>query len=281
MTSKKNKMNELVVTYNNVEDVLKFKSFHIFSKYVRIFDLYFVATESCPDDKVLHAASVFYQYLDNDDDGVPDNELVYSKLCEGKATMVMFCDERELEKHSSFFDKTEKNGFLIQDLQANETRPGSTYPEYFDASLEECFHLVTAGYNKAYPEVFGLKRGTQIANAMDKARGGYFAKIPKKYPKDAWYTYYDKTCDYCECMICEYMYWGMTSILGAQEFRAKEIEDEWKCPTRESVKTVDPLIYELLINPRYVFPTVCPKKLDKILKFDSSTMSKECSSNLN
>ena len=51
MTSKKNKMNELVVTYNNVEDVLKFKPFH----------------------------------------------------------------------------KTEKNGFLIQDLQANETRPGSTY----------------------------------------------------------------------------------------------------------------------------------------------------------
>ena len=256
--------NKLFVEYNDVEKELKYKGFHIFSKYVRVFDLFFVATKSCSDETVLHAASILYQYLDNDDDGFPDNELVYKKLVELKATMVLFHDERESEKNSSFFTKAKKNGFLIQDLEADEICPGSTYPEYFDVSLEECFHLVTTGYNEVYPKVFGNQHGTEIANAMDKARGGYFPKIPKKYPDESWFSYYDKTCDYCGCMIVEYIYWALTSILGAQEFRAHLIEDEWRCPTKESVEVTDPLVYGLLTNPKYKFATVCPQKLDKI-----------------
>lgn len=281
MSSKKNThANKLTVTYANVGDVLHFKPFSIFLKYVQVFDLYFIATESCPDDKVLHGASILYQYIDNDDDGIPDNKLVYDKLVELKATMVMFCSEKELEKNSKVFDKAEDEGFLLQDLEADETCPGSTWPEFFDASLEECFHLVTAGYNETYPKVFGLKHGTSVANAMDKARGGYFEKIPRKYPEDAWFTYYDKTCGYCDCMMVEYMYWGLTTILGAQAFRADKIADEWRCPTKESFKTTDKLLYELLTDPQYKFATVCPEKLDKIPKFkpepSHNKVEKEC-----
>ena len=274
MSSKKNAYaNKLTVAYDNVGEVLHFKPFKIFSKYVRVFDLYFVATESCPDDRVLHGASILYQYIDNDDDGIPDNKLVYDKLVELKATMTMFCNDRELERNCKVFDKADDAGFLLQDLQADETCPGSTYPEFFDASLEECFHLVTAGYNEVYPKVFGLKHGTAVANAMDKARGGYFKKIPQKYPEDAWFTYYDKTCEYCDCMIVEYIYWGLTSILGAQEFRADEIDHEWKCPTKESFKTTDPLLYGLLTDPQYKFATICPEKLDKVPKFEHPEQS--------
>ena len=39
---------------------------------------------------------------------------------------------------------------------------------------------------------------------------------PKKYPKEAWYTYYDITCDY-KCMAIEYLYWGVATYLGFLE----------------------------------------------------------------
>ena len=77
----------------------------------------------------------------------------------------------------------------------------------FDAAYEEVLHLIThAGYAFAYPEVFGERPGTKLGDAMDKARGGRFLAIPNKYPKKAWYTYYDDTRDY-GCQATEYNYW--------------------------------------------------------------------------
>ena len=61
-----------------------------------------MATKSSPDEKLLHAAYVIYQYIDNDEDGTPDNELVYSKLVEKKATMIMFKNQKEVESSGDF-----------------------------------------------------------------------------------------------------------------------------------------------------------------------------------
>ena len=75
--------------------------------------------------------------------------------------------------------------------------PGWTRRGRFDATLEEVLHLIThAGYAHVYPEVFGEKPGTQIAKAMDQARGGHFRRVPRSYPAGAWYTYDDRSCDY-------------------------------------------------------------------------------------
>ncbi len=94
---------------------------------------------------------------------------------------------------------------------------------------------------------------------MDIARGGYFEKVPDEYPEDAWFTYYDKTCDY-NCQITEYTYWALTSILGAQDYpgRLDEIQHEWKLNTLEKVSTVDYTVYSILTNPLYKLPTVLP-----------------------
>jgi hypothetical protein len=77
------------------------------------------------------------------------------------------------------------------------------------------------------------------------------------YPNNAWYTYDDQTCDY-QCMATEYFYWGMTSILGAQENRLNEISQEWDLNTRSLVENTDTAIYSLLTNPVYNFPTILP-----------------------
>jgi len=61
-------------------------------------------------------------------------------------------------------------------------------------------------------------------------------------------------------MITEYIYWALTSILGAQDFprRSEEIGHEWKLNTREKVQETDPLVFELLTDPTYKFPTLLP-----------------------
>ena len=94
---------------------------------------------------------------------------------------------------------------------------------------------------------------------MDEARGGYFKNVPNPYPSSAWYTYDDKTCNY-SCQITEYTYWALTSILGAQEYpgRLEEIQHEWRFNTKEKVKNGDQLVYSLLTDPEFKFPTNLP-----------------------
>ncbi|MGI9444401.1 MAG: hypothetical protein ACR2N1_18155, partial [Rubripirellula sp.] len=60
--------------------------------------------------------------------------------------------------------------------------------------------------------------------------------------------------------ITEYIYWGITSLLGAQDFpnRLEEISEEWRWNTPAKVKSGDPDLYALLSDPKYSFPTRLP-----------------------
>lgn len=225
-----------------------------FTKKVDVFGISIFAVPEVQDTKLLHAANLMAQYLDNDEDGTPDNPLVVEKMVENKAFMVMWKKEKDLNINPP-------NGWTGQDLGNDETQPNfvsNGRTGRFDAALEEVLHIIThAGYAKAYPNVFGENSGTQLCHAMDIARGGQFTSIPTSYPSDAWYTYDDSTCDY-SCMATEYIYWAMTSILGAQENRLDEIRQEWKLNTLEKVQSQDPAVYQLLTDPQYGFPTVLP-----------------------
>lgn len=225
-----------------------------YNRKVVVFDIPIYAAPKVEDSKLLHAANVMAQYLDNDEDGVVDNQLVVDKLIEKKAYLFMW--KSKLDRISS-----PPSNWEGQDLGNAETIPGFVSggkTGRFDASLEEVLHLIThVGYANVYPEVFGESAGTSISDAMDIARGGSYDKIPDSYPSEAWYTYTDKTCKY-DCQVTEYHYWALTSILGAQENRLSEIEQEWKLNTKEKVETTDPAVYALLTNPEYKFPTVLP-----------------------
>jgi len=238
---------------------------NIFTKQVEVFGLHVYATATTPDDKVLHAANVLAEYLDNDEDGIPDNEEVVDALASENSSIVMRKGEWE-------YDMTEWTRLVDLHLP-----PGQHYLLWgdetilnavneqgivvkFDVSWEEILHLITDwGYGVVYPSVFGRESGTELAKAMDKARGGHFEEVPKQYPDDAWYTYYDRTCDY-DCQNSAYIYWALTSILGAQDFpgRSEQIKDEWRLNTKEKVQAQDPAIYALLTEPQYKFPTVLP-----------------------
>ena len=52
---------------------------HGFSKSATVFGIKILATKTTGDSKILHAAKVMAQYLDNDEDGKVDNHKVVDK----------------------------------------------------------------------------------------------------------------------------------------------------------------------------------------------------------
>ncbi len=224
-----------------------------FNRKVVVFGIDIYAVASVNDSKLLHAANLLAQYLDNDENGEVDDQNVLDAMLASQAFMVMWATESDL-------DIDPPSGRVGQDLGNDETRPQwhASRSGEFDAALEEVWHIVShAGYSQAYPEVFGESPGTALADAMDQARGGRFTEIPNPYPAGAWYTYDDETCDY-SCMATEYFYWAVTSILGAQANRLEEIEHEWRLNTTDKVREGDPVIYQLLTDDQYILPAVLP-----------------------
>ena len=188
-----------------------------FSKYVDVMGVGVYATSNSSSSKVLHCARTLAQYIDNDEDGEPDNPLVHARMVQDGAAMVMWRNFNDAENSDFWDDIDDSVADSLQDLMASETIPNWQDVQQFDAALEECFHLVNfVGYSRVYPEVFGEQPGSDVADAMTtNIANGYF-------------HYGDPTCDF-RCKVIEYTYWSMTSMLGAQEapWRRAEIADEW------------------------------------------------------
>jgi len=227
-------------------------------KQIDVFGIPVIATDGVSDSKMMHAASVLAEYLDNDQDGKADDPKVIDAIHGHNGFLYMTVDESEegTEFPNDDFDDSQDFG---QNLFAEETRPeGSSAEGGFDATLEEALHLIThVGYANAYPNKYGEDPGSDLTKAMDKARGGQFFDIPSRYPAGAWYTYDDDSCNY-NCMVTEYFYWSLTSLLGAQSYigREGEIMHEWRLSSARKVELTDGEIYNLLATlPIKTIPT--------------------------
>ncbi|CAM2066880.1 hypothetical protein SCOR_15980 [Sulfidibacter corallicola] len=235
-------------------------AFDTFDKYVSVFGVHIFAVAGVPDAKALHAAHVMAEYLDNDEDGTIDDPAVLESMLARNAGLVMFA-HRDDPAMDTFFDRVDSlDGWHLQDLQGDETLPNGAASGRFDATLEEVLHLInSAGHAEVYPEAFGISTESELAAAMDLARGGHFQQVPSSYPAGAWYTYDDVTCEY-DCQLIEYLYWALTSLLGAQDFpgRLEEIQHEWRLNTADRLRAGDPAIYALLTDGRFVIPTILP-----------------------
>ena len=229
----------------------------VFVKGVDVFGVKVWATERMSDAQLHHVATVMAEYLDNDEDGRPDDPKLVDTLIKRQAVMMVLFDENEAEQFDPEMLPNPDAGQVVLDV---DIRPGRSAQGEFDATLEEVLHLISfAGLAYTYPDVFGEHPGTAVAEAMDIARGAYFTDVPRQYPDGAWYTYDDETCEY-NCMVSEYFYWALTSILGGQDFngRLDEIGHEWPLNTRSKVQSGDPTIYALLTDSTHQLPTVLP-----------------------
>jgi hypothetical protein len=131
----------------------------------------------------------------------------------------------------------------------------------WDTNLEEVWHVVTRGWSGTYPEAFSAEKPSLLTDAMDVARGGFFEKVPSRYPPEAWYKYYDESCEY-ECQASEYIYWALMANIGALDpeltGKCADSADEWNICTADDLGYKDILISELLNNMGFKLPTRIP-----------------------
>lgn len=231
----------------------------IFTRFIDVFGIKVYATDDADTDKFVHVAHILAEYLDNNENGIVDNQEVVTAMRKKQAAMIVF-DNPNSADYENFFEN-----FNIPDAAANLLVVGEVHTDQidtnsaayedgisnrFDATLEEVFHLIThEGYNTIYKKIFGENSKSTLGKAMDAAiANGY-------YNPDANSTQleYNTKCT-------EYFYWVMTSMLGAQDYesRAEAISNEWSLNTRDQVQEQDPVMFELLSNPIYGLPERLP-----------------------
>ena len=231
-----------------------------FTKYVDVLGCFSIYAESTiSDDKVLHAAAIAAELLDNNEDGIVDDLLIRSQLILDNALMPIFSYEGS-SAENIFFNNYNGDGVSAV-LYKNEIDPSQPGHWGSDASVEEILHTINhVGHTNVYPALFSLQpNSSQLSNAMDIARGGQFLSMPNPYPSSAWYHYDDFTCDY-ECMAIEYIYWAIVSNMGILDDSqtASGIADEWELYSPYLLQVTDSLIFSLISNPQNLIPQSAP-----------------------
>ena len=101
------------------------------------------------DEKIIHAAKIMAQYLDNNEDGKVDNQAVVDKLTSVNATLIMF--ETELEAETSNY-KIPDHGH-IQGLWDDETIPSFNKNFNLTCKFSNSFPVLTKFIQKYLEKV--------------------------------------------------------------------------------------------------------------------------------
>jgi len=213
----------------------------------KTFGVIICSSKKISDEYHKHAEKVMRSLLDYDKNGQPDNKKVLRSLVKNYATFMVLSSESDLD----FYEDQQGDFSSFTVVFADEMVLNKS--NRFDATIEEALHLVTAeGYSKAYPKFFGEFKGSKISFFLDKARGGHFWKVPMQYPEDAYFTYFDHTCDY-RCQITEFLYWTITTLRGQQSSfdRGREIEEEWRPETKKKLLNRAPDLVEFISKKEF------------------------------
>ena len=230
-----------------------------FTKYVNVYGFEVFGENGVSDAQVLHAAAVSAELLDNDEDGVVDDQPLHTQLTGSGALMPIFNDEGS-PMENTFFDNYSGLGVSAV-LYATEIDPTQTGIWGYDASVEEILHTINhVGHSEIHPAIFGFDpNSSEMTAAMDVARGGHWLSIPNPYPAQAWYHYDDQTCDY-GCMAIEYIYWCIVSNMGIlnDPLTCSGIANEWEPCSPTMFQNTDVAMYNLITNPMYKIPQNAP-----------------------
>jgi len=234
-------------------------------------------------NKLQHVASVLAELIDNDNDGCPDDPNVLAKLLEPCSNPIcsQIAPNQDLKKAISLPYRMDDPYDANSVINAGYITPvgvgeDETHPicsglnmtgNCRDSALEEVLHLVTEqGHALAHKKVFGnkWKPKSKLTKAMDKARGKRMKKTPdsvSKYPKKAWFTFADASCDY-SCNADEYVFWGYVAYTGAGNGLADvpKFNEEFKLLKKKDFMKKDKRLKKLFDKSKsgkssYRFPT--------------------------
>ena len=231
-----------------------------FTKFINVLDCFSIYAENTiSDEKVLHAAAVAAELLDNNEDGFVDDSLIKAQLLNEQALIPIFFQDGNSAMNT--FENNYNGNGVSAVLFNNEIDPTQTGYWGADATVEEIIHTINhIGHTNVYPSAFSMfPNSSLMSTAMDIARGGQMISPPWIYPSSAWYHYDDYTCDY-ECMMIEYMYWAIVSYMGILDDpqTVAGIANEWEAYNALLLQSMDVLMYALITDPSYKLPLLAP-----------------------
>jgi hypothetical protein len=222
-------------------------AFASFTKYVNVYGIKLYGEPGITDVKILHGAAILAELLDNNEDGIVDDQLLLTTLLSRDALMpfIMSFSSPALTAFNNNYTGTG----LVDILVDNEIHPeGSSQAGGFDATLEEMMHLIhSAGHAYTYPTIFdNTNANSQLRQAMAIASTG------------GWYIYGSGNPIGINAQ--EYIYWGLSTKMGAQNYtgRCIEIANEWTLCTAVQFQIGDTVLYNLLNNSLYKMPVNMP-----------------------
>ena len=238
----------------------------VLDKFIDVFGMFVVASPNAPLAYVEHTANVLAEYIDNDADGIPDDQTVLDVLVNGNFVVPVWTEsDRESFWENARGTYCEDNTGMAASMYYDHDQwalGGIEAAGTWDTNLEEVWHILSVGWYATYPEFFGDEPGaSRLTEAMDTARGGQFLTIPSTYPAGSWYRYYDDTCDY-GCQMHEYFYWILMANIDALDpsitDKCEQSQHEWHICNKAELEQVDVLAFDLFNNHGFSLPTNIP-----------------------
>ena len=258
-----------------------------FDTYINVYGVTIAAMPKTPVPEIIHAAKIYAQLIDNDEDFIPDDQKIFEfhqKDPEGRNYLIVLVDTKALDNAWIAFKPGQRFWVPAQALRPGHSGVGHSRDGEMDIAVEELFHKYGKAFQSVYPKDFGLpdeeagdKWSSTLSNAMDRARGIDRSVTPVNgkwvYPEHAWYTYNATSCGW-GCQLDEYLWhiWatniGYNEILTRQPDGPKDqarprgwcenLNQEWKPCTKEELKEMDLAAYQLINNKDYRIPTSIP-----------------------
>jgi len=258
-----------------------------FDTYINVFGVTIAAMPQTPVPEIIHAAKVFAQLMDNDEDFIPDDQKVFEyhqKDPEGRNVLIVLVDTKALDNAWIAFEPGQPFWVPAQALRPGHSGVGHSRDGESDIAVEELFHKYGKALQSVYAEDFGLPDeeagdtwSSTLSDAMDRARGIDRTVKPVDgrwvYPEGAWYTYDATSCGW-GCQVDEYLWHIWATNIGYYELLTRHadapreeakprgwcenLHREWKPCTRQELEEVDSAAYHLLNNRAHQLPTRIP-----------------------
>jgi len=212
--------------------------------------------------KCNHVANVYYQLLDNDANGSPDDVEVLSELLYNRDLLWVPANEADSEIDEGFIDRERVGQVQMSHIEeavinscdtptnrgASATNrdtwagaidtDGLTCSNERDATFEEILHLITVAASRLHPNLWGATFSSAAGAALSLANGncgwGFMGNWidPGSNNCDGQFAYEDETCDE-GCNVVEGIYWASASFVGGlyTKGRADSIGSEWLMAT--------------------------------------------------
>ena len=225
-----------------------YSPFSSISQSIYLWGIPILATSSVDDADLQHAAGVLAQYLDNDEDGCPDDRNVVFQLNEyhpaGPYGVMVFKDDEEREDlengltHSQSTTYSWFESLTVENDIRKQCSGKQGTNSCFDGTLRSTFNLISRrGLASVSSSTWGEQRDSTIADEMDTARGGYRTNPPSTYPNDAVFT--NKELGYSR-QVRMFAYYSVTSMLGIHENRKLwQTEDGAPCSLSKNADNGD------------------------------------------